>query len=81
MINEVMSEILSIDCGVLQGSNLGSLLFLIYMNDLPGVSNLITKLFAEDTCPLFTASSISELQSTVKHGLSNIARDRRKNVG
>ena len=53
MIDGLLSDVLSIDCGVPQGSNLGPLLFLIYVNDLPEVSNLITKLFADDTCLFF----------------------------
>ena len=72
MLDGVLSEVLPINCGVPQGSNLGPLLFLIYVNDLPGVSNLITKLFADDTCLFLTADSVSELQFIANNELKRI---------
>ena len=50
VVNGYASEPLSIRCGVPQGSVLGPLLFLIYMNELPNISkHLKFFLFADDT--------------------------------
>ena len=71
-INSILSDLISIELGVPQGSILGPLLFLIYINDLPGASPLITKLFADDTCLLFSADSVAALQQIANTELSKI---------
>ncbi|XP_065671724.1 uncharacterized protein LOC136089600 [Hydra vulgaris] len=53
------SNLLNITCGVLQGSILGPLLFLIYINDLYKASDLITIMFADDTNLFMSHKSIT----------------------
>ena len=64
-LNGVTSSSLNVTTGVPQGSILGPLLFLVYINDLPGASSLITFLFADDTTLLYSHVNIDELISIV----------------
>ena len=58
----IQSEIKSVKCGVPQGSILGPLLFIIYMNDLYNVSEfLFTILYADDTCVLLHGKHLDDL--------------------
>ena len=51
-VNGYSSSICNITCGIIQGSVLGSLLFLIYINDLPETSKLLN-FFYLLTTPIF----------------------------
>ena len=58
--------------GVPQGSNLGPLLFLIYINDIPNALFSKPRLFADDTCLVIQASNPSLLQNSVNRELGNV---------
>ena len=62
-VNGHTSDHLKISCGVPQGSILGPLFFLIYINDLPNVSKFLTFfLFADDINIYFKSHDLIHLQ-------------------
>ncbi len=62
-LNNVSSDIAHLEFGVPQGSILGPLLFLIYINDLPSASSFYIRLFADDTFLCAQNENISLLES------------------
>ena len=64
-INDKNSLLTTVLLGVPQGSILGPLLFLLYINDLPLASELFSLLFADDTTLLASADSVESLNNFV----------------
>ena len=58
-----------------QGSVLGPLLFLIYINDLPNISNKLTFfLFADDTNIYYESNDLKELEKTINKELKLLSQ-------
>lgn len=72
-ISNSLSQFSHINIGVPQGSILGPLLFIIYVNSLPLYVNCKTVMYADDTTLLFSSSDPVSLQRNLNSNLSNIA--------
>ena len=60
-LNGIESAKKKIRCGVPQGSVLGPLLFLLFINDLPNATDFLTLLFADDTTFQVSGDDINQL--------------------
>ena len=69
----VVSDPQSIAFGVPQGSLLGPLLFIIYINDLPSVvESCEIQLYADDTLLFFSSSSVSDIEDHLSEDLGHV---------
>jgi hypothetical protein len=72
-INGALSDIAFIIISILQGSILGPILFLCFINDLPSCVDLFTLLFADDTASLSSGPELRPLLNKVNTELKKIA--------
>ena len=74
-VNGHASDELIITHGVPQGSVLGPLLFLLFINDLPSVSKFLTfYLFADDTNIYYESSDLMNIQKIVNRELRKVRK-------
>ena len=72
-VDNVKSNPLSIQCGVPQGSTLGPLLLLIYINDMPNClvkANIRT--FADDTTLFYSSNSLQDIEKTINEEFNHL---------
>ena len=80
VVNGSISNLLTVNCGVPQGSILGPLLFLIYINDLSHmVTNTSMYLYADDTVLLSADNCINNCTNNMQRDLNIITLWCRKN--
>ena len=68
MLDKSKSSIKSIGCGVPQGSVLGPLFFILFINDLPNCCHLgNVRIFADDTNVFFHGDNIEDMINTARN--------------
>ena len=72
-IDNSHSSLSTINIGVAQGSALGPLLFLLYINDISNSIDSTPRLFADDTCLLVTSPSLKQLKSSLTSEINRVS--------
>ena len=71
-LNEIFSLEKFISAGSQQGSVLGLILFLIFINNISDDLHGMTRLFADDTPPSYSSQNIRDMQLLINTDLKQI---------
>ena len=71
-INNHFSDLSKISCGVPQGSILGPLLFLLYINDMPQVNHSNLFLYADDSRSIFQHIDVPTIEHQLNKDFANL---------
>ena len=74
-INDINSETRNVNIGVPQGSTLGPLLFLLYVNDMTNCSSILNfTQFADDTTLGYSCDNFHDLQLTLEQEVHKVTK-------
>ena len=73
-VDGIFSDPMVVPCGVPQGSILGPLLFLIYVNDMEAAVSCRLILYADDSALLVSGTSVSVIEETLGHELTFLSK-------
>ena len=71
-IRDTLSDPCVISCGVPQGSILGPLLFLLYVNDMPQAVQSDLLLYADDTCLVYSEKNVLNIEKQLNNDFNSL---------
>ena len=72
-IDHVLSDFLHCDVGVPQGSNLGPLFFMIFVNDLPSILSCDMDQYADDSTVTATGKTTAEINTLLESNCATVS--------